>query len=173
MKKTLTLIITIACMCVSTYTYSQNDISLTARYGINTIGLTAAVPVSSVGSIEGMYTISHDKSRCLFTGLYEERYMIAHKPHIQWFAGVGLHAGYRKLEKMVNVNDPKDDRLIYPGLMPFKNKQFIAGADAIIGISYKIPHIPVMITLDAKPNTDFINQGSMMVDGGIRLGLSF
>ena len=131
------------------------------------------MPVSIKGGLEGMFTIGHDNSRYLFTGLYEERYMIADNPDLVWFAGVGLHVGYRKIGIPAYIDILKD-RLVEPVIIPATTeKHLIGGADAIIGITFRFPGIPIIIGLDMKPNTDFINAGSMMVDGGIRAGLSF
>ena len=173
MKTSPTPLFIIFCMLISTCVYSQNNISVTGRYGINTIGFTAAVPVSQLGSIEGMYTISHDKIRQLLTAFYAERYIIGDNTNLEWFAGVGLHAGYRRVERIVTETGDIKFRLAKPDQQTETEKQFIGGADAIIGITYKIPNIPIMIGLDMKPNVDFINAGSMMVDGGVSVGFSF
>ena len=141
MKTPSTTLLIIACIFINTCVYSQNNISVSGRYGINTIGVTAAVPISQFGSIEGMYTISHDKIRQLLTAFYAERYIIGNNSNLEWFAGVGLHAGYRRVERIVTESGDIKYRLAQPDLQTETVKQFISGADAILGISYKIPNI--------------------------------
>ena len=174
MKNSPTHLFTIAALLISSCVYSQNRISVMGRYGINTNGITAAIPISPNGSIEGMYTMSHDKVRRLFTALYEERYAIGNNTNFEWFAGVGLHAGYNRMENIVAVpSEPKYDRLTETVNTSVIERKFVSGADAVLGITYRVPGIPLTIGIDMKPNVDFVNKGSMMVDGGVRAGFSF
>lgn len=169
--KTLITILIAACVGVSTGASAQsNRAAITARYGLNTQGVSAVLHFNERSAVEGLYTMSHDKNRVLGTAFYQEYFSIGNSGNLQYYAGIGLHAGYTKYVEMVEPG--KFSRLIQTPTEVTK-KKFLGGADVIVGINYKFGGSPIMIGLDVKPNMDFINSGSMLVDGGIRLGIAF
>ena len=171
--KTIFTILTIVTLLQSTTAKAQKSISISARYGINTAGLSATVYLPYAGAIEGLFTISHDRSRVLLTTMYETFIPLGKQHNFILYAGAGLHAGYIKTNEIVHsefikygeVRVQQDDIVV--------KKKLLTGADAILGINYYIPSSRFYVGIDCKPNTDFINAHSMMVDGGVRIGVTF
>ena len=171
--KTTFIILTIVTFLLSATTKAQKSFSISARYGINTAGLSATAYLPNAGAVEGMFTISHDRSRVLLTTMYETFMPLGHKHNFILYAGAGLHAGYIKTNEIVHAEFIKygEVRVMQDDIVV--KKKLLTGADAILGINYNIPSSHFYVGLDCKPNTDFINGSSMMVDGGVRLGIEF
>ncbi|MFA4851420.1 MAG: hypothetical protein WC868_07775 [Bacteroidales bacterium] len=79
----------------------------------------------------------------VFTGLYEV-HSKSHNIHIElanfgFFWGAGGHVG---LYKGINYNQSD------------KNKVQTVGVDVIAGVEWKLPHVPLLLSLDVKPYVD-------------------
>lgn len=172
MKKLFTIIAAVT-LLLSASAKAQKSVSISARYGINTMGLSATIYLPYAGAIENLFTTSHDRNRVLLTSMYETMVPLGQKHNFVLYAGAGLHAGYKKTFKTVQSVILKYDEVNVPQTEIITNRSFITGADAILGINYNIPYSRFYAGVDLKPNTDFINAHSMMVDGGVRIGVSF
>ena len=172
MKHLFTIFTAVTLLC-SSATNAQSSLSISARYGINTLGLSATAYLPYAGAIEALFTISHDKSRILLTSIYENIIPLGNNKRFVLYAGAGLHAGYKKSYTTVHTEFLKYEEVRVQEENTIVNKTLLTGADAIVGINYNIPSSSFYVGLDFKPNVDFINAHSMAVDGGVRIGVSF
>ena len=171
--KTLFTFFTTTALLLSISSNAQKTVSISARYGINTIGLSGTVYLPYSGAIEALFTISHDNNRVLLTSMYENYIPLGNKKNFVLYAGAGLHAGYKKTTSIEYTEVVKYEVGIEMQESTITKKTLITGADAIVGMNYNIPSSSLYVGLDFKPNVDFINGHSMMVDGGVRFGISF
>lgn len=102
----------------------------------------------------------------VFTGLYEvhsknhnERIELA---NVGFFAGLGGHVGSVTATQYNNVNTTK-------------KKILVAGVDAIAGVEWKIPKMPLLLSLNVKPYLDlnYIKNQPDFFDAAITLRLLF
>jgi hypothetical protein len=161
---------------ISTTSHAQlYKFSADARMGAKTYGISTRYFASNVSAIEGIFTMSHNHSRYLFTGLYEEHFQLGNIEGLTWFAGAGMHVGYSRIRS----TDLKNGERIYqyyqlpePATKTVE-KDFIAGVDVIGGLEYKFNKVPIHIGIDVKPYVDFMNSESSIFDGGVRIGFAF
>ena len=57
--------------------------------------------------------------------------------------------------------------------IPYALDVYTFGVDAIIGLEYKLPWVPLSITADANPFFSLINKGPEWIDFGISLRYVF
>lgn len=172
MKSLFTIITSIA-LLFSLSVSAQKFVSISARYGINTVGLSAIVYLPYSGAVEALVTVSHNRNRVLLTSMYENYRSLGQRKNLVVYAGAGLHAGYVKTFSTVHTEILKFGEVREQQENILVKKTLVTGADAILGMNYNIPSSAFYVGLDFKPNMDFINSRSMMVDGGVRLGISF
>jgi hypothetical protein len=108
------------------------------------------------------FIIAHNKG-WMYTGLYEV-HSKNHNIHIEladvgFFAGIGGHVGFYK---GIDYNQSK------------KNKVTAIGLDGIIGVEWKLPHVPLLLSADFKPfiEKDYKNQPSF-IDAAVALKFLF
>lgn len=102
----------------------------------------------------------------VFTGLYEihsknhnERIEVA---NVGFFLGVGGHVGSITATQYNNVNTTK-------------KKILVAGVDAIAGAEWKLPHVPLLLSVNVKPYLDlnYLKEQPDWFDAAITLRLLF
>lgn len=103
------------------------------------------------------------------TGLYEvhnknhnERIELA---NVGFFFGLGGHGGV--VRRLQYKTDPPTDL--------DKEKIFVIGFDAIVGVEWKIPHVPLLLSVNAKPYLDvnYIKIQPDWFDASVTLRLLF
>jgi hypothetical protein len=149
--------------------------SVDSRLGAKTYGISTRYFAGNTSAIEGIFTMSHDHSRYLFTGLYEEHYQLGNIEGLTWFAGAGMHVGYSRIKNDDSKNEARTYQyyqLAQPS-SPSDEKTLIAGVDVIGGVEYKFNKVPLHIGIDVKPYVDFMNSTSSIFDGGVRVGFTF
>lgn len=92
------------------------------------------------------------------SGLYEFNfYAFPQIPSLSWFVGPGVHVGFWK-DQYKNEYNSKTD----------------LGIDGIIGLDYKIPDIPINLSLDWQPSVTLIGDASFApASGGIAVRFTF
>lgn len=116
-------------------------------------------------AIEGMVAPWH---RGLSTTLLIEQYKPAFEIRgLHWYYGGGAHAAF---DLNYTLRNHWGDRYIY-----YQYDGIGLGIDAILGIEYKIPPLPLAISLDIKPFFEVNTAGGtwMAIDPGIGLKITF
>ena len=107
-------------------------------------GLTIKHFTNSSTALEGI--IGFRPGVFVVTGLYEKHAVAFSEPSVNWYYGAGAHIGgidgnryYRRYA---------GDRYFY------ENNGLLLGADAILGLEWKIPEIPFAISVDVHPRLE-------------------
>jgi hypothetical protein len=102
------------------------------------------------------------------TALYE-KYYPTKTNGLEWYIGAGAHFSQYRAVKYYTVY--RGDRYYY------KTQYYGAafGIDAIAGLEYKIPDVPLSFSLDVKPNVEFSGNDNvfMYLDPGLGIKLAF
>lgn len=117
---------------------AQDKHALGIRGGFNN-GLTYRNYASSSKAYE--FILSPRWGGWSITGLIEYYNPLGSEPGLTWFYGFGAHVGTYRTGKP-NV--------------PAANDNLLFGVDGIIGIDYKFQKVPLNISLDAKPEFNFV-----------------
>jgi len=112
------------------------------------LGLRAGVPygvtikhfISKYNALEGI--MASRWSGFVITGLYEKESWLGKYPSLNWYWGVGAHAGFWDAGMNPNVKSS------YVGA--------VIGADAVLGIEYTFDEIPLNLSLDLLPTVNVI-----------------
>ncbi len=138
MKRTTLLLLLIVCI---SFVSSGQDYrtSLGLRLGYP-YGLTVKHFLSKTNALEGILASSW--GGFVATGLYENEHWTGKYPALNWFWGVGAHAGFWDTGSNPNVDDT------YTGS--------IIGADFIIGLEYTFDELPVNLSIDLLPTFNLI-----------------
>lgn len=99
------------------------------RFGGDTGGISVKHRFSSSHAIEGLLS-TYWKDGFMVTALYE-RYVPVIGPGWNFYYGAGAHLGSFA-------------------------RTFLLGADAIVGLEYKIPGAPIALSLDWKPALNLV-----------------
>jgi hypothetical protein len=133
--------------------YSQDyRTSLGLRGGLP-YGLTVKHFLSKTNALEGILASSW--GGFVVTGLYENEHWTGKYPGLNWFWGLGAHAGFWDTGMNPNVDETYSGSII--------------GADAIIGLEYTFDEIPLNVSLDLLPTFNLIGYTGW---GGINGALS-
>jgi len=129
-----------------------------------TSGLTLKQFIGQTTALEGIIGMSNDGLS--LTGLYE-RYAPSGAPGLNWYYGVGAHIAFE-------TGPSYDTRYGYYDY-DYINAGVGLGVDIIFGIEYKIPPIPVALSLDVKPLAEINTNGGVYValDPGIGIKIIF
>ena len=103
-------------------------------------------------AVEGILGINGGIGVC---ALYEWHQPIPTVEHLQWFAGVGGYAAYRNNTMVI----PEENSTGY------KSNTAYVGAAGIIGADYKFQDIPLNISIDWKPELNFIESVGFEASG--------
>ncbi len=151
MKRIFLLTVLVAMLTVTSAGQDYKT-SLGLRAGLP-YGLTVKHFLNKKNAVEGILASSY--GGFVITGLYENEHWTGEYPGLNWFWGVGAHAGFWDAGRNPNVNET------YVGS--------IVGADAIVGLEYTFDEIPLNLSLDLLPTFNLIGYTGW---GGINGGLS-
>ncbi len=104
------------------------------------------------------------------TALIEKRKMAFGVPNLQWYYGVGGHISvYGK-----DFNG-KGGPAWYRHPLSDSDGEIGFGADGVVGFGYKIPKIPLAVSIDLKPNIEVVKGSDILywIDPGVGLKLAF
>ena len=135
-------------LCLSSFSLSAQpyDNAIGLRMGFS-VGLTGKTFLQPDKALEGLL---HLQSQGLgLTLLLEKHAPALGTPQLQWYYGIGGHAGLWYKDRNRNR--------AYP--LFGEDANFIAGVDGILGIEYTIKEIPFVIGLDFKPLINLIGSG--------------
>lgn len=141
---------------------AQYDFAIGVRSG-GTSGLTIKKNASDY-ALEGIIGFWNDGLS--LTGLYERHPSIGEVPGLHWIYGAGGHVTF--YNNGFRGNYPPSwygyDREIDDGELGL-------GIDGIFGIEYKIPPLPIAISLDVKPFVEFTTNRTVWIAVDPGLGL--
>jgi len=140
------------------------NVAIGVRAG-GTSGLTAKFFTGSSRAFEGI--ISAGYHHFGLTALYEAYVGAFGVDGLNWYYGGGAHVKYQSPNiEWVDFNDD----YYYRG-----SDRLALGVDGIVGIEYKIPPIPIAISLDLKPNVEVWTTGGvgLGIDPGLGVKLAF
>ncbi|RYD72345.1 MAG: hypothetical protein EOP53_22100 [Sphingobacteriales bacterium] len=125
---------------VLTDTYSTG---IGVRLG-NTPGITVKKFITERSAVEGILHVFREPNYDGFvvTGMYEWHVQAFQINRLNWYFGAGLHAGAYQLRsdhKIISDSEPDSNGTLY-------------GADAIIGLEYKLASAPLTFGIDFKPS---------------------
>ena len=123
------------------------------------LGLRAGLPygvtvrhfINKENAIEGI--LASRWTGLVITGLYENESWLGNYPGLNWYWGVGAHAGFWDAGTNPNVN----------------TTGAVIGVDAILGIDYTFDEFPINLSLDLLPSLNLIGSTGW---GGINGALS-
>ncbi|WP_165822231.1 hypothetical protein [Hymenobacter edaphi] len=127
-------------------------------------------------AVEGLVTTEYLGRGARFTLLLEKHWTILPDvKNLQWYLGAGLHAGaYRgRYYYVVEYRRKKHDRYYYAY---YADDQVypVFGADFVLGLEYKIPDLPLVISADYKPYFDVYRGNSAVYqDAAVSVRFSF
>ena len=130
------------------------------RFGFQS-GITLKHFISEKRAWEGIATFNDHGFAAI--ALYEIHQPIQDIANLDWFYGIGAHAGiynhYYKYKYIYYYDQYYETRYVtsYPSL----------GVDGIIGIEYKIKEIPFTLELDIKPAMDILNPYFSFLEGAV------
>ncbi len=150
--KRIVLFIVIVVALTATSAGQDYKTSIGLRAGLP-YGLTAKHFLSKNNALEGILASSY--GGFVITGLYENEHWTGEYPGLNWFWGVGAHAGFWDAGRNPNVS------ATYIGS--------VIGADAIVGLEYTFDEIPLNLSLDLLPTFNLIGYTGW---GGINGALS-
>lgn len=130
MKKFVALFAFIVITITSTNAQDYNW-AVGTRIGGAMSGISAKHFISPLDAVEVILAIPYKKGFNL-TGLYE-RHIPVISEGFHFYYGAGAHIGTY-------------------------NEKFLLGVDGIIGLEYKIPTIPLALSLDYKPMLDLVSE---------------
>ncbi|OON67450.1 hypothetical protein [Hymenobacter sp. CRA2] len=126
-------------------------------------------------AVEGLVTTEYLGKGARVTLLFEKHWpLLPEVKNLQWYLGAGLHAGayraryyyvaeYRRKNKGYSYYYYRDDK-VYP----------VFGADVILGLEYKIPDLPVALSVDYKPYFDvYRGYNAVYHDAALSVRFSF
>jgi hypothetical protein len=151
MKKTF--LIFLFTVVVTTAGFSQDyRTSLGLRAGIP-YGLTIKHFLNKSNAVEGI--LASKWGGFVITGLYENESWLGKYPALNWYWGIGAHAGFWDAGSNPRINGS------YTGA--------VIGADAVLGIEYTFDEFPINLSLDILPVVNLIGYTGW---GGINGALS-
>lgn len=113
-------------------------------------GLTIKQFTSSNKALEGI--VSPLWEGFLLTGLYEKHAPLFKANRLNYYGGIGFHAGLWNYSRKNYNNNPWVSR--------YEN-QIVAGVDLILGLEYTFKELPFNVGVDWKPMLNLINDGSI------------
>lgn len=157
----------LAALMLSIGSVSAQDVNTSSSYkaaiGLRaggTSGITGKVFVGNSAAVEGILSVW--RGGLGLTVLYERYTPAFNLAGMNWYYGGGGHA-------IVTGNDNRY------GYERVRRDQFALGIDGIVGLEYKIPPIPIALSLDLKPNVEVWSGGDvdLRLDPGIGLKFVF
>jgi hypothetical protein len=138
MKRTILLLVSV--LIISSVSLGQDyKTSLGIRLGYP-YGLTVKHFVSKKNALEGILASSW--GGFVATALYENEHWTGKYPGLNWFWGIGAHAGFWDQGNNPNIDET------YVGS--------VIGADFILGLEYTFDELPVNLSIDVLPTFNII-----------------
>jgi hypothetical protein len=109
-------------------------------------GLTVKHFTNSKTAIEGILGIR--PGVFVLTGLYEKHAKAFDESSLKWFYGIGAHIG--SIGKNNYYKRFGSDRY-------YTESGILLGADAILGLEWDIPELPISLTADLHPRLELVN----------------
>jgi hypothetical protein len=142
--------ITLALALLTTGLFAQRgqlDNAMGLRIGTG-YGISVQHFYSNKNVLEGILYRSVDRNAWSLTGMYEKHQQIFSVKGLKWYAGAGLHASIQG-ETGVFRKD---------GTVHSNSTIFIPGADGIIGLEYFFRGLPLQVSVDWKPEYNYISK---------------
>lgn len=147
MKKIHKISLLICFLCVSTFSLKAQYLTgIGASLGLYARGVTVIQYFSPKARGAADFILASQSEGVTFTGLYEihnpnhnERIELA---NVGFFAGLGGHAGMVNPETYGRHRDTKNQLI------------FVVGVDLIAGAEWKLPRMPLLLSVNAKPFLD-------------------
>lgn len=133
--------------------------------GGETSGLTIKQFVGGASAIEAILGFWHHG---LHATVLWERYVNAFgAPGLNWYYGAGGHVALWTDNVYYGYGKRRLDR--------YDNGNVGLGVDGIIGLEYKIPSVPIALSIDLKPYVEVISNGSIWgsLDPGLGVKVAF
>jgi hypothetical protein len=138
MRRIILLVVSV--LLLSTASSGQDyRTSLGVRLGYP-YGLTVKHFISKRNALEGI--VASSWGGFVITGLYENEHWTGKYPGLNWFWGVGVHAGFWDAIDHPHIDDT------YTGS--------VIGADFIAGLEYTFDEVPVSLSIDLLPTFNLI-----------------
>lgn len=147
MKKFL---LTTVLFCLISFSFAQDyNTGIGLRGGFSN-GLTVKHFVSNKAALEGILSTRWHGFE--ITGLYEIHNRAFNVDRLNWYFGAGAHVGFWDGNRTKWADEDRS--------------YTVGGLDGILGIEYNIKAIPLNISLDWKPQLNFIGYSGFWADGG-------
>jgi hypothetical protein len=151
MKKILFLILLLVFLGI-TVNAQEYKTSLGIRIGVP-YGLTIKHFLNDYNAVEGILASSY--GGFVATGLFENVYWTGKYPALNWYWGIGAHAGFWDAGANKYLNSTYSGSVI--------------GVDGALGLEYTFDKIPLNLSLDVLPSINLFGSTGW---GGINVGLS-
>jgi hypothetical protein len=126
-----------------------------------TYGATIRHFINKTNAVEGIVASSYDG--VIATGLFESEHWTGFYPGINWYWGVGAHAGYWA----AGVNR-------YNGSSKVSSGGAGIGIDGILGVEYTFDDFPINVSVDALPTVNLVGyQGWNLVNASVSIRYIF
>jgi len=112
------------------------------------LGLTIQHQFDQNSYVEGIGTLNKYDVR--LTGLYQYHQPLSYRGGLTWFMGGGMHVGKVRKNAVETLAD-----LLNIDLGNGDPKSIFLGIDAVAGIQYKFPGVPLNASVDIKPAYNF------------------
>jgi len=140
--------------------YYKTAVGLKLGWGI---GLNAKHFIGDNSDHAVEVALDFQKGGFIFNGYYEYHLEAFKADGLRWFFGGGPYIGiWDKGSQWSKIEDFGD-----------KNKLFVSGIVAIMGIEYTFNNFPINVALDLQPRYNFIGSSQMWATGGITLRYTF
>ncbi len=162
MKKLNKYLVALMIIALPVVANAQYKFAIGLRAG-GTSGLTFKYNTTDYAAFEGIHGFWNDGLS--ITGLYERHPAMRKLPGMHWYYGVGRHVAfydnsYRGHGGPAWFDEDRDD---------FDDGAIGIGIDGIVGLEYKIPPIPIAISMDLKPFLEINTAGGtfLSIDPGL------
>jgi hypothetical protein len=126
-----------------------------------TSGITFKFPIKNSANIELIAGFWYDWFN--LTALYEKTANAFDVVGMNWYYGGGGHISFL-------TNDLRNDGRFYS-----RGEDYAIGLDGIVGLEYKIPPIPLAVSIDLKPLFEVYRNGDVYfgIDPGLGIKFTF
>lgn len=133
--------------------------------GGETSGLTIKHFVGANTAIEGILGLWHHGFTA--TVLLEKHVSAFNVSGLNWYYGGGGHIALQTNNKYYGYGQKRNDQ--------YDNGNIGLGVDGIVGLEYKIPAVPIALSLDLKPYIEVISNGNIYgsLDPGLGIKVAF
>lgn len=163
MKKTIGItLMLLTCGCLQSISQT-NHLSFRYRFGADYQAVSMGIFLNNHAELLINHSALKSKPRRMVDVLYVEHFQLG-SGGFGFYAGAGMHFGMGLSKKNVRMELPD------PFLSP---RRFITGADAILGLEYKMKKLPLLLSADVKPYTDFFNEEASVLQAALSVGFHF